>query len=110
MVKTNIVNTELKFNEPKEMIAAVTLTADGATIDYTKKSDELVLLIVGGAEATIKAGDGLQGTNDLVIPFTTGKTKAVVVESGKFLFHSGENKGKIVITGNGVTVQVVQLP
>lgn len=110
MAKANIVNTILKFNEPKEMEPVVTLTADGATVDYTKKSDELILLLIGGAAATVKAGDGLQATSDLAVPFVTGKTKALVIESGKYLFHTGDNKGKIVIEGVGVTVQVIQLP
>lgn len=110
MAKTEVVNTKLKFNEPKEVGAAVTLTSEGAVVDYTGCSDELILLLIGGAAATIKAGDGIQATSDLTVPFETGKQKAVVVESGKYLFHTGEDKGKIVIEGTGATVQVIQLP
>lgn len=110
MAKAVIVNTKLKFNEPAEPVEAVTLDTDGAVIDYTQCSDELILLEIGGAAATILKGDGIQATADLEIPFVSGKTKVVVVESGKYLFHTGEDKGKIKVTGTGATLRVIQLP
>lgn len=109
MAATAITKTKLSFNEPVETTAAATLTADGATVDYDH-DDQRILLLIGTADVTIKAGDGLQATEDLLVEFESGKTKAVVIESGKYKFHTGENKGKIFISGNGATVQAIQLP
>lgn len=88
--------------------AAVACGAGGATVVYDKP-DEKITLIIGTAEATIKAGNGLQGAKDLVIPFTAG-TRAVVIESGAFVNTSGVNKGKILITGATATVQAIVTP
>lgn len=101
--------TILKFNEAGSVIAAATVSEEGLMVPYDH-DDHRILLLISGAEATIKAGDGIQGTEDLVVPFETGKTKALVIESGKYKFHTGENKGHVVITGTGATVQAIQLP
>ena len=106
---TQLTNTVLEFNVPANAVAATTVTSEGLAVPYNHDCQRMLLLI-GGAEATVKAGDGLQGTTDLVVPFESGKTKALVIESGKFKFHTGENKGCVVITGTGATVQAIQLP
>lgn len=109
MAVTAIQKGRMTLNGALELPAAVACGADGATVEYDAE-DRRILLMIGTADATIKAGNGIQGTEDLVIPFTTGKTKAVVIESGKFVNTSGPHKGKILITGATATVQAVVLP
>lgn len=108
MAVTAITKTNIPLGEGVAMPAAVACGADGAVIEYDKQ-DTKILLIIGTAEATIKAGNGIQGVADLVIPFTSG-TKAVVIESGKHVNVSGVNKGKILITGATATVAALALP
>lgn len=99
----------IALNGALELPEAVACGSDGAVVEFDTE-DRKILLIIGTAEATIKAGNGLQGTEDLTVEFTTGKQKAVVVESGRFVNTSGPNKGKILITGATATVQAVALP
>lgn len=108
MAVTNITVSKIPLNGDAALQAAVACGADGAAVPFD--ADQKMVLIIGTAEATIKAGNGIQGVDDLVIPFTSGSTKAVVIESGKFLNVSGEHKGKILITGETATVQAIALP
>lgn len=118
MAMSEIINTELLRNEAKEVESAVAVDAiAGASVDYTNKSDGRILLLLtnaGGAEqkATILRGDALQGVEDLEIAIPAGKTFGIVIESGKFVNVSGENKGKVIITGESadITVQAIELP
>lgn len=119
MAMSEIVNTELFRNEAKEIKEAVAVDATaGASVDYTNKSDGKILLMItnGNAssakKATILKGDALQGVEDLEISIPSGKTLGIVIESGKFVNVSGENKGKVIITGEStdITVQAIELP
>lgn len=114
-----IKNTELVRNEAKEIEIAVAVDAsDGASVDYTNKSDGRILLMItnGNAsddkKATIVKGNALQGVEDLEISIPAGKTYGIVVESGKFGNVYGDNKGKVIITGEStdIKVQAVELP
>ena len=109
MTTQTITKTKLKLNGSAVMPDAVTLAADGGKIAYDEEDTKIVLLI-GGAEATIEAGNALQGDGNLVIPFETGKTKAIVIESGKFRNVSGDERGYIHISGTGATVAAIVLP
>lgn len=109
MAVTTITVGKIPLNGGVAIPAAVACGADGAVIPMTM-ADQKLMLIIGTADATIKAGNGIQGVDDLVIPFTTGSEKAVVIESGKYVNTSGENKGKILITGTTATIQAVELP
>lgn len=109
MEKSNVILNKLTRNQGVKIVAVTTLTAEGATVSYMDDCQR-IMLIIGGAEATIKKGDSIQATQDLVIPFATGETKAVVVESGKYKHMTGMDKGNIVITGVGATVQAFLLP
>ena len=114
----SVTNTVLVRNEAKELEDAILVKTTGATIDYENKSCGKILLLVsnGGSAAkklTIVKGDSLQGTEDLEISVTNGKTIGIVVESGKFENVSGDNKGKVVLKSEDDTslkVQVVELP
>ncbi|MBE6008659.1 MAG: hypothetical protein E7235_05620 [Lachnospiraceae bacterium] len=104
----DIKNTVLKLNEMAAINAAAAADGDGAAIDYTKKDDGKILLLIGGAngKAVIKKGDMIQGVRDMEIDVTTAE-KAIVVESGRFM----NRDGKVVVSGlSGVTVRAVELP
>jgi hypothetical protein len=109
MAIQTITKTKLKLNGDTAMPETVTLTADGGRIAYDEEDTKIVLLI-GGAAATIEAGNALQGDKQLAIPFETGKTKAVVIESGKFVHVDGSDRGYIRINGTGATVAAIVLP
>lgn len=114
----SVTNTVLTRNEAKVLEDAVAIKMAGVTVDYENKSCGKILLIIsnGGSaakKATIVKGNSLQGTEDLEISVTNGKSVGLVIESGKFENVSGDNKGKVVIKGEddtSLTVQVVELP
>ena len=116
MAIAKITNTELIRNEAKEVISAVAVdTTEGASVDYTNQSDGRILLMItnGNAKkATIIKGNSLQGVEDLEISIPAGKTYGIVIESGKFVNVSGENKGEVIIKGESadITIQAVELP
>lgn len=119
MAIAKITNTELIRNEAKEVISAVAVdSTEGASVDYTNQSDGRILLMItnGNASAAKKAtiikGNSLQGVEDLEISIPAGKTYGIVIESGKFVNVSGENKGEVIIKGESadITIQAVELP
>lgn len=119
MAITVITNTSLTRNEAKEITAksAVDGTA-GAKVNFENRSDGKILLLLtndhasASKDATIKAGNSLQGTEDLVVSVPAGKTYGVVVESGKYKNVTGDNKGNVIITGasTDIKVQAIELP
>lgn len=118
MAIAEIKNVELVRNEAKELTAAVAVDASaGAKVNYTNKSDgRILLLLTNGNSATKKAtilkGNSLQGVEDLEISIPANKIYAIVVESGKFMNVSGDNKGYVIIKGEtaDIKVQAVELP
>lgn len=114
----SVTNTVLVRNEAKVLEEAVAIKTTGVTVDYENKSCGSILLLVAntGSEAkklTIVKGNSLQGVEDLEVSVTNGTTVGIVVESGKFINVSGENKGKVVLKSEddtSLTVQVVELP
>lgn len=110
MAVTNLVLTKISgMNTPVTSATAVTITtgADGGLLDFTGV-DNKVLISVGTANATIKAGDGIQGVNDLAVD----AGNSVVIESGRFKKMYGTNKGKVLILGTGstTTITATELP
>ena len=111
-------NTVLKRNIASNMETAVAIKIAGNVVDYDNSSCGKILLIISNTgsapkKATIVKGNSLQGTEDLEVSVTNGKTMALVVESGKFVNVSGENKGNLVIKAEDDTslkIQVVELP
>ena len=80
-------------------------------------ADEKMLILIkntGGvaAEVSIKAGDGIQATEDTVLSVPGNGEAAVSVESGKFLITKGENKGNILLTGasENLEIRAIELP
>lgn len=106
-------NTNLKWNSAAaaEMTAAdiengiwVTPGADEATV--------LILTAAGAMDVTISAGDGIQGTDDLVIAFAGAGTQYVSLESGCYKQTRGEHAGKFLVkpSASGLTVGCLRLP
>lgn len=85
--------------------------ADGGTcVDISDVSDGKFALLLKNAAATdtaivftIKAGDGIQGVNDLTVSVAKGAMAAVSIETGRFKIVKGENKGKVRILANTST-------
>lgn len=99
-----------KVSEPNKASAAIltanlttALTADGAEVVWDC-SDEKTLVMVqntgsAAADFTIKAGNGIQGVNDLVINVATAATVYLQLDSGRFKHVSGEDVGKVIFAG-----------
>lgn len=83
-------------------IATVELTALTANTEKAIKwdeNDQKMILVVQASSATtltVKAGNGIQGVADLVLTVPVG-VSLVKLESGRFKFVSGDNKGNIVV-------------
>lgn len=113
MAQTLVDNLKLNFNEAGEMPEATAATSaeDGLAFDYTGREDGRILLILAGAStATVKAGNGLQGVEDLEVTIPSGGQAVLVVESGKYVNVSGESKGKVIVAGSGLTGIGIELP
>lgn len=119
MALAEITNVDLVRNEAKELVDAVAVdVTDGAKVDYTNRSDGRILLLLTNSnaseakKATIVQGNSLQGVEDLEISIEANKTVAIVVESGKFMNVSGDNKGYVIIKGESadIKVQAIELP
>ncbi len=85
-------------------IVNVTLASASAgvekALEWNGNDDHMILVInnTGSAATTIviKAGDSIQGVNDLTLNVATG-ISLVKLESGRFKNVTGTNKGKIVV-------------
>lgn len=107
-------------------ITKETAATDFAAIDATygayfvmaKGGDKYVIGIKndsnssGNKTITIKAGNGLQGTNDISLALAQNEIAWVALDSGKFKNVYGENKGKVILTGTSadLKVKVIELP
>ena len=87
-------------------------TDTGAEFAIGKDHKTMILLVNDGgntATATVKAGNGIQGVNDLVVSLDAGKFTFVCLDSGRFKNMSGTDKGKVILTGTA-KVAVFELP
>ena len=92
-------------------LANVKLTALTAATEtpvaFDQKDDQTILVLANSGtsavDVTIKAGNGLQGVNDLTVSVKAG-ANAIKLESGRFKFVSGEHKGKILVNAAAANV------
>lgn len=100
-----------------EILNVTTVALAGASTDTALEwngSDDRLILVVENSGSTdgsitIKAGDGIQGVNDLTLTVKAG-LNLVKLESGRFKNVTGTNKGKILVRGaNTIKVKVVEL-
>lgn len=117
MAATAITPTALTLNGSVALPATAALDGtDGGIIDFTGVDDKIAIIVENSdstnAETfTIKAGNALQGTVDLVESIAKSTTKVYVIESGLYKNISGANKDKVVVTGSAdVKVAAILLP
>jgi hypothetical protein len=127
MGATTITKTVITRNAATNVPAAATVAKDdGALVTFDKDDQKILLLLKNNVSnvthtAVIKAGNGIQGVSDLEITLTgtnttAGNEKAVVIESGRYMDVSGDNKGKVNIvskdttTGDQIEVRAIVLP
>lgn len=113
MAASSVTSVQLEWNTAGSMTQAAADTTDGALVSPgSDESTVLALTASGELTATIKSGDGLQGTGDLTIAFTEAGTKYVSLESGRYKQTKGANAGKIVVktSASGLTVGCLILP
>ena len=97
-----------------DLLKAIDAT-DGAEIKLDGHDERSVLLVHNSASSasnvTVKAGNGLQGVSDLVHSIPASSIALIVLESGKFKNVSGDDKGKVIITGAAtLKVAFIKLP
>lgn len=82
-------------------LTALTASTDKA-IEWSENDDKMILVVnaTQTTTLTVKAGNGIQGVCDLTLDVPVG-VSLVKLESGRFKFVSGENKGKIVVVSAG---------
>jgi len=122
MGATTITNTVVTRNAATAVPSAATVAnIDGALVTFDKDDQKILLLLKNAVAnathtAVIKAGNGLQGVTDLEVTLDGGAEACVVVESGRFMDVSGDNKGKVNIvskdtaTGTQIEVRAIVLP
>ena len=90
----------VKRNEAVDVVETAVTTA-GIAIEAQDHGDRMVLLLTASAkvDATIVAGDAevWGGLEDLTIGFAGAGSKAICLDTARFKFVSGDNKGKIVV-------------
>lgn len=119
IVKLNPIEI-VKHNEPSAEVATANLTVAldgtaGAYYEHKERDDKYVIIAQNTAETagtlTIKKGNGIQGVADNVITIAAGKTVAINLESGCYKNVSGDNKGRVIMTGAAtIKVAVIKLP
>lgn len=127
MGATAITKTVITRNAATNVPTAATVAnLEGALVTFDKDDQKILLLLKNNVSnvthtAVIKAGNGIQGVSDLEITLTgtnttAGNEKAVVIESGRYMDVSGDNKGKVNIvskdttTGTQIEVRAIVLP
>lgn len=121
MAATTITNAKMVRNAATAMPTAGTVAANEGVIVSVAHPDEKMLLRLVNTDssathtAVIVKGNALQGVADLEIPLAPSADVVVVVESGKFVNVSGDNKGKLIVkdkktTATNIKVSAIQLP
>jgi uncharacterized protein YdgA (DUF945 family) len=115
-IKLTSFNTITKETDTTKFTAINAST--GAYFVMAKGGDKYVIGIKNAVSSeasktiTIKAGNALQGTNDISLELAKDEIAWVVLDSGKFKNVYGVNKGKVILTGSDANLQVkvIELP
>ena len=90
--------------------------ADGAEVKLDGHDERTLIMVQNTSTSegtvTLKAGNGIQGVADEAHVIPASSTVFIVPESGRFKNVSGDDKGKLIITGSAATIKVavVKLP
>lgn len=81
--------------------------ADGFEFAMTERDDKYLLVIsnpdnTNAATATIVKGDSVFGAADETLTIKKSTTQICVIDSGRFKNVSGTDKGKVVVTVDGL--------
>ncbi|MBQ7846914.1 MAG: hypothetical protein IJ344_01385 [Clostridia bacterium] len=109
----------VRLSDRNEFSAPVANTALAAAVDATSLeaelmldfSDEKCLILVqnagtSAADVTVKAGNGIQGVNDLVHSVAASSFAILAIDSGRFKHVSGEEKGKVIFKGGSANIKI----
>ena len=113
----------LKLRETNVPSAAVLSSAmataldasDGALVVWDERDEKITLVIQNTATsegvAVVKAGNGYGGVADLEVVIPASSFVILALDSARFKNVSGENKGKVHITGPAtIKVAAFKLP
>lgn len=101
MADKNITIVKAARDEANGFTFASLATSDNVLIEWDCKDERTMLLFLGGSSAstvTIKAGNGVQGCNDLTIEVPATSYVAVPLNSGGVKNTYGENVGNVVLS------------
>ena len=92
------------------MTTAIDAT-DGAEIVWSERDDKYLVLIqnANASEAknvTIKAGNGIQGVNDITSSIAASSYTFIAFDSGRFKNVVGADKGKVLFTGDSADIKI----
>lgn len=102
-----------KANTAITVETASALTAQTA-FDFSDKDGKTLFIAANTTSSaitlTVEMGDGLQGTENLVMSVPANSEICFALESGKYKKLYGENKGCVLISGTGLKVSTYVLP
>ena len=92
------------------MTTAIDAT-DGAEIVWSERDDKYLVLIqnANASEAknvTIKAGNGIQGVNDITTSIAASSYTFIALDSGRLKNVVGADKGKVLFTGDSADIKI----
>lgn len=110
-----------RVNEAMTAVASASLfaavdAAAGAEFAMSGRDDKTLLLVQNAATSaktvTVKAGNGIQGVNDLTVSVPASSTTALVLDSGRYKNVSGDDRGKVIVMGASADIKlaVIVLP
>lgn len=107
---TTITKTQLAFNTAAALPAGA-LTDGTGKIAYDRDDAKILVLLENlsasdSMTVTIAQGNGLQGTADLEVTIPKEETHALVLESGKYVNTSGDDKGMLVFEADETYIKV----
>lgn len=85
--------------------------ADGAEIVWSERDDKYLVLIQNAnasetKNVTIKAGNGIQGVNDITTSIAASSYTFIALDSGRFKNVVGADKGKVLFTGDSADIKI----
>ena len=93
-----------------DMTTAINAT-DGAEIVWSERDDKYMVLIQNAnasvaKNVTIKAGNGIQGVNDITFSIAASSSTFIALDSGRFKNVVGADKGKVLFTGDSADIKI----
>ena len=112
MAVTEVKREALTLNDWKTItMTALTSATDGYEIKWDGHDERCILLVqntgTSAATVTVKAGNGIQGVNDLAAySVAAGGIAAICIDSGAYKNVSGDLKGKVKVIGSATDLKM----